>query len=121
MPDTSFSPDHRRALAAVAAVPEGITEAMFLDGFTAAVLVDLVAAGLASIKADRGIVDGGGRREPTVMRLQITDSGRAALGMSYEPPATASRKRAPARWSATGSRPSNASPWTRPNAGKKTR
>jgi hypothetical protein len=49
-PDTSFSRGHRRALAVIAATPQGITEAMFLDGFSVAVLVDLVAAGLRTLR-----------------------------------------------------------------------
>jgi hypothetical protein len=75
----SFTRDHRRALRVLALIPEGITEAMFLDGFTAAVLVDLIAAGLASIKPDT-LLNDSRRNEPTVMRLSITDAGRAAIG-----------------------------------------
>jgi hypothetical protein len=43
-------------------------------------LVDLVAVGPASIKPDRRLVDETRRRERTVMRLRITDAGRAAIG-----------------------------------------
>jgi hypothetical protein len=56
-----------------------IEPGLFAHGFAAAVLVDLVAAGLATIKPDGPVVYGG-RREPKVMRLRITDEGRQALG-----------------------------------------
>jgi len=47
---------------------------LFEHGVSAAVLVDLVAAGLASIKADQAK-----GRQPPVMRVRITDAGRRAL------------------------------------------
>jgi hypothetical protein len=64
----------RRALRLLAANrPRGMTEEMLLEhGVSAAVLVDLVAAGLATIKADQ-------RRQPSVMRVRITDAGRRLL------------------------------------------
>jgi hypothetical protein len=66
----------RRALRLLAANrPRGMTEEMLLEhGVSAAVLVDLVAAGLATIKADQ--TKG---RQPSVMRVRITDAGRRVL------------------------------------------
>jgi hypothetical protein len=70
--------DQRRALTVLARSPAGCTEAIMLaHGFTAALLNDLIRAGLASAHADRMMA---GKRRIDIVRLKITDAGRKALG-----------------------------------------
>jgi hypothetical protein len=65
-----------RALVLLAGSPDGHTEAIMLaHGFTAALLAELIDAGLVS--AHRQLV---GRGRPTmIMRLRITEAGRTSL------------------------------------------
>jgi hypothetical protein len=72
VPDSNpiLTPARRRALAVLAAAPDGVTaSAMQAQGFTPAFLTRLAWSGLAI--ADRSM---------DVVRLHITDVGREALG-----------------------------------------
>jgi hypothetical protein len=61
---------------------EGCTEALMLaHGFTAALLVDLVGSGLASMHTERRV----GWHEFEVTRLQITEEGQQALKAATKP------------------------------------
>jgi hypothetical protein len=69
--------DHRRALELLADAPEGVTEAiMRAHGFSVALMVDLVHAGLATATAERVVA---GSRKIEVTRVRITEAGRQAL------------------------------------------
>jgi hypothetical protein len=71
------SADRRRALALLAASPDGCTEAIMLaHGFTVELMVGLIRARLATAKAERVIA---GKRAIEVTRVQITKAGRQAL------------------------------------------
>ena len=73
-------PDRRRALELLASCRDGCTEAIMLaHGFTTAMMVDLVRAGLASVSAERVVITGGTTVE--IARVKITEAGRRALGI----------------------------------------
>jgi hypothetical protein len=70
----------RRALTLLAGESEGCTEAvMMAHGFALEFLADLVPDGPVSEKADRVEM---GKRKIEVVRLCITDAGRAVLAMA---------------------------------------
>jgi hypothetical protein len=70
-------PDRRRAFELLASCPDGCAEALMLaDGFSTAMLVQLVHAGLAIAKAEH-MVAGGQQLE--IARVKITAAGRKAL------------------------------------------
>jgi hypothetical protein len=78
-PPSAFkrSSERRRALALLAASPNGTTEAMLLaHGFSTEMIVELICTGLANAQAER--VMAGGRAIETT-RVRITDAGRGAL------------------------------------------
>lgn len=69
--------EHRRALKLLADAAGGWTEALLLAyGLSAGLIPNLVDAGLASAKAERVLAAG---RPIEVVRIRITDAGRAAL------------------------------------------
>jgi hypothetical protein len=75
MPDPA---DWRRALSVLADYPEGCTKALLMaHGFTTKLVVDLIESGLVSARPERSYVGG---RPHRVMRIKITDAGRAVLG-----------------------------------------
>jgi hypothetical protein len=72
-------PDRRRALELLAASRDGATEAMLrAHGFSTALIVDLVRAGLATAHSQR-VVAGGGGRTMEIARMRVTEAGRRAL------------------------------------------
>ena len=75
MPDPA---NWRRALSVLADYPEGCTKALLMaHGFTTKLVADLIESGLVSARPERSYVGG---RPHRVMRIKITDAGRAALG-----------------------------------------
>jgi hypothetical protein len=79
MPAKPRSPasDRRRALWLLADGPDGHTTTIMLaHGFTTALLVDLVDAGLASATTERVRR---GRKPVEIVRLRITEAGRKVL------------------------------------------
>jgi hypothetical protein len=69
MSETSLTDEQRRALTRLVDDPEGCMEALLLvQGFTIDVIVDLVAAGLATATIEENGV-----------RVRITRAGRQAL------------------------------------------
>jgi hypothetical protein len=75
-----LSADRRRALALLAASPDGCTEAIMLaHGFSVEMLVDLVRAGLATAQAERVVAGRSAMMEVT--RVRITEAGRRALSL----------------------------------------
>jgi hypothetical protein len=76
MPE-KLTTDRCRALNLLANSPRGCTAALMeANGFPTALLVDLVQAGLATMKTERALTDG---RAVAVTRVRITDAGRRAL------------------------------------------
>jgi hypothetical protein len=70
-------PDRRRALELLASCRDGCTEAIVqAHGFSIDMMVELVRAGLATIRAERMVA---GRRTIEVARVQITEAGRSAV------------------------------------------
>jgi hypothetical protein len=68
----------RRALELLATCPKGCSEALMLaHGFPAALLVEMVRNGHATATPERMMA---GNRAVEVTRVQITDTGRKALG-----------------------------------------
>jgi hypothetical protein len=75
----SLTRARRRALTVLAGESEGCTEAvMMAHGFALEFLADLVADGLVSERTDRVEM---GKRSIEVVRLCITDVGRAVLAI----------------------------------------
>jgi hypothetical protein len=71
------SSERRRALALLAASPDGTTEAILLaHGFSTEMIVELIRDGLANAQAERVTASG---RAIEVTRVRITDAGRRAL------------------------------------------
>jgi hypothetical protein len=79
----SLTTARRRALTVLAEASDGHTEAvMMAHGFALSFLADLVRDGLVSEKADRvKMVE----NEVEVVRLNITDAGRAMLARATRP------------------------------------
>jgi hypothetical protein len=73
-----MAPDsRRRALALLADNPGGCTlDIVFAHGFSAALLIELVEAGLAIAKVNSEMA---GEKTPNMTRIRITDAGRVAL------------------------------------------
>jgi hypothetical protein len=75
--DPRRSAERRRALELLAASPEGRNAAiLFVRGFEADRLVELINAGLASVTTERRVA---GDRPVEITRVPITDAGRQAL------------------------------------------
>ena len=77
-PQSAFkrSSERRRALALLAASPDGTTEAMVLaHGFSTRMMGELISDGLANAQAECMIAG----RAIEVIRVRITDAGRRAL------------------------------------------
>ena len=77
-PHSAFkrSSERRRALALLAASPDGTTEAMALaHGFSTEMMGELISDGLANAQAERVIAG----RVIEVIWVRITDAGRRAL------------------------------------------
>jgi hypothetical protein len=76
-------PNRRRALELLASCRDGCTEAIMLaHGFSIDMMVELVRAGLATIRAERMVA---GRRTIEVARVQITEAGRSAVAREWAP------------------------------------
>jgi hypothetical protein len=66
-------PDRRRALEVLASCRDGCTEALMLaHGFTVALMVELIRAGLATAKPERVV---GGGETVEIARVRITEAG----------------------------------------------
>jgi hypothetical protein len=71
------NPDRRRALELLAGSRYGYTKAILrAHGFSIAMMIELVKAGLATTKRERMVADG---RQTDVVRVRITDAGQQAL------------------------------------------
>jgi hypothetical protein len=78
-PQSAFkrSSERRRALALLAASPDGSTEALLLaHGFSTEMIVELIRDGFANAQTERVMASG---RAIEVTRVRITDAGRRAL------------------------------------------
>ena len=78
-PQSAFkrSSERHRALALLAAFPDGSTEALLLaHGFSIEMMAELIRDGHANAQAERAMAGG---RAIEIIRVRITDEGRHAL------------------------------------------
>jgi len=78
-PQSAFkrSSERHRALALLAASPDGSTEALLLaHGFSTEMIAELIRDGHADTQAERAMAGG---RAIEIIRVRITDEGRHAL------------------------------------------